>query len=104
MVRIDWFRNVPANLEVFHGQDTAQLRVRGPSRVLGRARRSDFALRVDLSSVTGPGERTFPLAYENIEVPASLEVVQLVPSEVKLTFERIAAEASSEAEAENTPR
>ena len=96
------FHNVPASLEVFHAQDTAQLRVRGPGLALWQARGSDFALRVDLSSVTGPGERTFPLVPENVEVPASLEVVQLVPSEVKLTFERIVAEASNEAV--NTPR
>lgn len=96
------FRNVPANLEVFSEQQTAQLRIRGPSRVLQQARRSDFALRVDLSPVTGPGERTFPLVAENVEVPASLEVVQLVPPEVKLTFEWIVADAS--AETAETPR
>ncbi len=96
------FRNVPANLAVFSEQQTAQLRIRGPSRVLQQARRSDFALRVDLSPVTGPGERTFPLVAENVEVPASLEVVQLVPPEVKLTFEWIVADASGETA--ETPR
>ena len=91
------FRNVPAGLQVFHRQGPAQLRVRGPGLALRQARHSDFALRVDLSSVAGPGERTFSLTPENVEVPASLEVVQLVPSEVKLTLERIVAEAASEA-------
>lgn len=91
------FRNVPTNLEVLHAQTTAQLRVRGPSRVLRQARPSDFAVRVDLSSVTGPGERTLPLNPQDVEVPAFLKVVQLVPSEVRLTFERIVAEGSNEA-------
>ncbi len=96
------FRNVPANLAVFSEQETAQLRIRGPSRVLQQAKRSDFVLRVDLSPVTGPGERTFPLVAENVEVPASVEVLQLVPSEVTLTFDWIVADATSETA--ETPR
>ncbi len=96
------FRNVPANLAVFSEPQTAQLRIRGPSRILRQARRSDFTLPVDLSSVTGPGERTFPLVAENVEVPAALEVVQLVPQEVKLTLEWIIDDDSSETA--ETPR
>ena len=96
------FRNVPANLEVFSEQQTAQLRIRGPSRVLRQARRSDFRLPVDLSSVTGPGERTFPLVAKSVEVPAALEVVQLAPPEVKLTLEWIVADDSGETA--ETPR
>ena len=96
------FRNVPANLAVISEHETAQLRIRGPSRVLRQARRSDFALPVDISFIIGPGERTFPLVVENVEVPAALEVVQVVPSEVKLTFEWIVADASGETA--ETPR
>ena len=82
------FSNMPTDLEVLYEQTSAQLRVRGPSRALQQASHSDFAVRVDLSFVSGPGDRTFPLDPQAVEVPTSLEVVQMVPSEVRLTFER----------------
>src|SRR5215475_14511094 len=75
------FRNVPQNLEIDSASFTeAQVRVRGPGRLIHRLRAADVRAEIDLAAVR-PGSRTFDLSSRNVRVPQDLEVVQIIPSQ-----------------------
>jgi YbbR domain-containing protein len=81
------FRNVPQNLEIDSASFTeAQVRVRGPGRLIHRLRATDIRAEIDLASVK-PGSRTFDLTSRNVRVPSDLEVVQIIPSQFQLSFD-----------------
>jgi len=81
------FHNIPQNLEISSENiPKAQIRLRGPERVVHRLRPSDVYAEIELSGVK-PGERTFDLAAQQIHQPSELEVVQVVPSQFHLTFD-----------------
>ena len=81
------FRNVPQNLEIDSATFTeAQVRVRGPGRLIHRLRATDVRAEIDLGSVK-PGSRTFDLTSRNVRVPSDLEVVQIIPSQFQLSFD-----------------
>jgi YbbR domain-containing protein len=81
------FRNVPQNLEIDSASFTeAQVRVRGPGRLIHRLRATDVRAEIDLASVK-PGSRTFDLTSRNVRVPSDLEVVQIIPSQFQLSFD-----------------
>lgn len=81
------FRHLPDQLEIDSASYTeAQIRVRGPERVIHRLEPTDVHAEVDLSSVR-PGERTFDLTSQHIDVPPELEVVQIVPGQFHLSFD-----------------
>jgi YbbR domain-containing protein len=81
------FRNLPDQLEIDSASFTeAQIRVRGPERVIHRLEPTDVHAEVDLSNVQ-PGERTFDLTARHIEVPPDLEVVQIIPGQFHLSFD-----------------
>ena len=80
-------RNVPQNLEIDSASFTeAQVRVRGPGRLIHRLRATDVRAEIDLGSVK-PGTRTFELTSRNVRVPSDLEVVQIIPSQFQLSFD-----------------
>ena len=81
------FHNVPQNLEI--SSETiprAQIRLRGPERVIHGLRPSDVYAEIELSGLK-PGERTFDLTAKQIHEPAELEVVQVIPSQFHLAFD-----------------
>src|SRR3954467_2848171 len=81
------FQNFPGDLEIDSATFTeAQIRVRGPERLVTRLRSPDVSAHVDLSAV-GPGSRTFDLSPRNVRVPDGLEVVQIVPGQFQLSFD-----------------
>lgn len=81
------FRNVPPQLEISSEMiPEAQIRVRGPERVLRALRSNDVHAEIDLSGVQ-PGERTFDLSTQHILHPRDLEVKQVVPAQVHLSFD-----------------
>jgi YbbR domain-containing protein len=81
------FHNVPANLEISSENiPKAQVRLRGPERVVRRLQVSDVYGEINLEGVK-PGERTYDLTAREIHRPQELEVVQVVPSEVHLAFD-----------------
>jgi YbbR domain-containing protein len=81
------FRNVPQNLEIDSASFTeAQVRVRGPGRLIHRLRSTDVRAEIDLATVR-PGSRTFDLTSRNVRVPQDLEVVQIIPSQFQLSFD-----------------
>lgn len=85
------FRNLPDNLEIDSASFTvAQIRVRGPERLIHRLQPGDTRAEVDLANVP-PGERTFDLTSRQIHVPQDLEVVQIIPGQFHLSFDNRAS-------------
>src|SRR5689334_101005 len=81
------FHNIPENLEISSENiPRAQIRVRGPQRVVRRLQTSDVSADIELSAIK-PGERTFDLTTDQIHHPAELEVVQIIPSQIHLAFD-----------------
>jgi len=81
------FHNFPQNLEISSENiPRAQIRLRGPERVIRHLQPSDVYADIDLSSLR-PGERTFDLTAQQIHQPSELEVVQVVPSQIHLSFD-----------------
>ncbi len=81
------FRNLPDNLEIDSASFTeAQIRVRGPERVIHRLGVTDVRAEIDLAGVR-PGERTFDLTGRQIHVPQDLQVVQIIPGQFHLSFD-----------------
>jgi YbbR domain-containing protein len=81
------FHNIPHNLEISSENiPRAQIRLRGPERVVRHLQPSDVYAEIELSGLK-PGERTFDLTAQQVHEPAELEVVQVVPSQFHLTFD-----------------
>ena len=81
------FRNIPENLEISsENVPRAQIRVRGPQRVVRRLQPADIYAEIDLSGMK-PGERTFDLTAQQVHQPRELEVVQVVPNQFHLMFD-----------------
>jgi YbbR domain-containing protein len=81
------FHNIPQNLEISSENiPRAQIRLRGPERVIHHLQPSDVYAEIELSGLK-PGERTFDLNAQQIHQPSELEVVQVVPSQFHLTFD-----------------
>jgi YbbR domain-containing protein len=81
------FHNLPANLEVDSANFTeAQIRVRGPGRLIHQLQAGDVRAEIDLAAVN-PGERTFDLTARHVHVPQDLEVVQIIPGQFHLSFD-----------------
>src|SRR5215470_5610659 len=81
------FHRLPANLEMSSVNfPEAQVRVRGPERVIHGMRPQDVHVELDLAGVK-PGERTFDLTAQQVHLPYEVEVTQVVPAQVRLGFD-----------------
>jgi YbbR domain-containing protein len=81
------FRHMPDNLEINSEHiPSAQVRVRGPERLVSQLRPAQVHVQVDLEGAK-PGERTFDLSAQQIRELRDLEVVQVVPSQFQLSFD-----------------
>jgi YbbR domain-containing protein len=81
------FQNVPPGLEI--SSETipqAQIRVRGPERIIRRLQTNDVQAELPLGDAE-PGERTFNLTSQQVRHSRELTVVQVVPSQVHLAFD-----------------
>lgn len=85
------FTNVPRSLELLTEQPTIQLWARGPSHSVRQAGAGDFAVRVNAGHISRPGENTFSLDPARVVAPTGLQVVEVVPSEIRVIFERTAS-------------
>ena len=80
-------RNLPQDLEISSEiVPKAQIRLRGPERIIHQLQSSDVYAAIEFSGVR-PGEHTFDLTAQQIHQPAGLEVVQIVPSQFHLAFD-----------------
>ncbi len=85
------FQNVPDNLEI--SSETipqAQVRVRGPARLVRDASQAGVHAVIDLTGVS-PGEHTFELGPARIQAPRDLRVMQVIPTRVQLELDHRAA-------------
>jgi len=82
------FHHVPENLEISSEViPQAQIRVRGPARVLRELAQTEIHPVIDLQGVS-PGERTFDLTTKQIRLPREVQVVQVVPTQLRVSFDR----------------
>lgn len=65
----------------------AQIWVRGPSPVVRKLAQAEVHAIVDLSGAK-PGEHTYDLTRSQVHVPHEAEVVQIVPAQLHLAFDR----------------
>ncbi|MBZ5567512.1 MAG: hypothetical protein LAN64_06635 [Acidobacteriia bacterium] len=82
------FHNSPEHLEI--SSETipqVQVRVRGPVHEVRDLVPSEVHAVIDLAN-TQPGERTYDLAPNLIHVPDGLQVVQAVPGQIRISFDR----------------
>ena len=81
------FRSVPAELEISSATiPEAQIRVRGPERMIRELRSTDIHAELQLADAKA-GERTFDLTAQQIRLQRNLTVVQVVPGQVHLSFD-----------------
>ncbi len=82
------FHNAPEHLEISSEIiPQVQVRVRGPVRQVRELSPAEVHAVIDLSN-TQPGERTYDLAPKRIHVPDGISVVQAVPSQIRISFDR----------------
>jgi len=81
------FQHVPPHLEISSVTiPEAQIRVRGPERLIRNLGLNDIHAVLDLADVK-PGDRTFDLTAQQIHHQRELHVVQVVPGQVHLSFD-----------------
>ena len=81
------FQHVPSGLEISSvAIPDAQIRVRGPERLIRELRSTDIHAEIELGDAK-PGERTFDLTSQQIRHQRDLTVVQVVPGQVHLSFD-----------------
>jgi YbbR domain-containing protein len=83
----------PAGLELQgEAPSLVDVRVRGASATLSRMGSGEVVAVLDLRAAR-PGRRFFQLTSEQVRVPFGVQVVQVTPPSVTLTFEKSAAKA-----------
>jgi hypothetical protein len=84
------FTHVPADLAITsENVPSVEIWVRGPQRLARQVNSSDLHPTVNLADVRiGYGERTFELANGQIHAPRGVEIVQVIPSQIHLSFDR----------------
>ena len=81
------FEHVPPQLEISSELiPEAQIRVRGPERVIRQLQANEIHAEIELGNVQ-PGERTFELTSQLVRHPLDISVVQIVPSQLHLAFD-----------------
>ena len=84
-----YYQNLSADLLLAaEVPDAVHVELRGPSGKLSPASLSDAAVRLELSPVNGPGERTFTLSSANFNLPAGVTFLRAMPSQLRLVFDR----------------
>jgi YbbR domain-containing protein len=82
------FVNAPANLDINSDYPLqARVTLRGPQRQLQNLNASEIHALVNTRGAE-PGERTYDLTADNIRAPRNVRVVQIVPAQIHVTFDR----------------
>jgi hypothetical protein len=81
------FQHVPPHLEISSEMiPEAQIRVRGPERIIRQLQPNEIHAEIELADVK-PGERTFDLTSAQVRHPRDVTVMQVVPSQLHLAFD-----------------
>jgi YbbR domain-containing protein len=82
------FLHAPSNLEITSDYPfQAQVTLRGPAHLLQEVHPSQVHAFLDLEGAE-PGERTFDLTSNQVQVPHDVKVVQVVPAQFHIDFDR----------------
>lgn len=82
------FHNAPEHLEISSETiQQVQVRVRGPVRQVRELSPAEVHAVIDLANVQA-GERTYDLSPKLIHVPDGVQVVQAVPAQLRISFDR----------------
>jgi len=83
------YKNLPPDTLIgSDAVDSVRLELRGPSGRLSAASLADLTVTLDLSNVTGPGERTFTLSDSSMHLPENVTFLRAIPSQLRLRFAR----------------
>jgi hypothetical protein len=86
------YQNMPQDLEMGgEAPERVYLEVRGPSSRLRSFDSSRMAVVLNLSGVQRPGEYTFTVEQNHVDLPVGLTLVRAAPGQVRLRFERSTA-------------
>lgn len=86
------FKNVPPGLEFTSEQlDRVFLRLRGPATRLNPTDLPSAVVVFDLAQIDTPGEHTFFLGPNTLQLPPGVRLVGVIPSQVRLMFEKRAS-------------
>jgi len=81
------FTNLPAQLEIVgDAQNVVDVRLRGSSGALSRVPTGELVAMLDLRSAR-TGRRLFHITGADVRTPFGVEVVQLMPASLSMTFE-----------------
>ena len=81
------FHHVPDNLEFSsEALPQTQIRLRAPARQLRELAQSEVRAELDLANAR-PGEVTYELSSHNVPVPRGIQVMQVIPSLLRITFD-----------------
>jgi len=85
------FLHAPSNLEITSDYPfQAQVTLRGPEHLLQEIRPSQVHALLDLEGAV-PGERTFDLSVSQVKAPHNVKVLQVVPAQFHINFDRSAS-------------
>ncbi len=82
------FRNNPKDLEISSSIiDSVEVEAHGPSGQLRDLSDARLAAIIDFSSVRAPGERTFTLTSAELNLPRGIQVIRIIPAQLRFRFE-----------------
>jgi YbbR domain-containing protein len=85
-----FYKDLPRDFEIASDTpDRVHLELRGPASKLTPDRLSETAILFDLSSVHTPGERTFTVQDDNVNLPSGVSCIRAVPAQLRLFFDRV---------------
>jgi YbbR domain-containing protein len=88
------YKNYPRDLEISSSiVERVDVEARGAAGLLRDASSSHLAAVVDFSSVIAPGERTFTLTSAQLNLPRGVDLIRIVPAQLRFRFEHRATKA-----------
>jgi len=82
------FHHVPEDLEISsESLPEAQIRVRGAASTVRDLSKGEVHAVIDLANAK-PGEKTYDLTTRQVSVPDGVDVVQIIPSMIRINFDR----------------
>jgi YbbR domain-containing protein len=83
------FKNAPKDLEISSDfTESVDIETRGPAGLLRNLSEKRVAVMLDFNTVRSPGERTFTIERRNTNLPSGVEIVRVVPSQLRFIFEQ----------------
>jgi hypothetical protein len=82
------FKNIPQALEISSEiVESVDLETHGPAGLLRNLSEKRVSVVLDFSGVHDPGERTFTIDRTNTNLPRGVDLVRVIPSQLRFTFE-----------------